>query len=115
MHINKNRFVVAVDIDGTLIDWFDPNPNVTITCNGVTRHGKILERHVERVKQHVLWGDSVCVWTKSGMEFAEEVVKVLGLKDYVDLVMSKPFVIYDDKTPDKWIGEHRFMYDKKEN
>lgn len=66
-------------------------------------------KHVERLKNHKIWGNTVVVWSKSGHKWAKSVVEALQLNEYVDLVITKPSYVYDDKMPDKILSEHRFL------
>lgn len=67
--------------------------------------------NIQALKDHKAWGNGVVVWSRSGAQWAEKVVKALGLEQYVDVVLSKPFYYYDDKPCCKILGEHRFHND----
>jgi len=65
--------------------------------------------HIERLKLHKAWGNGVVVWSRSGWEWAEAVVKALQLEEYVDFIAAKPMYYYDDKPCCKILGEHRYI------
>lgn len=65
--------------------------------------------HIERLKLHKTWGNGVVVWSRSGYEWAEQVIKELKLENYVDLIVTKPSYYYDDKPCCKILGEHRYI------
>lgn len=110
MKIIKEDFVAGFDVDQTLIDWESGMNNITITHNGITRSGRVMQKHVERIKMHKFWGNAVIVWSKSGSSFAETVVKALELEEYVDVVCAKTSWYYDDKKCEDFMGEHRYLY-----
>jgi len=105
-------FVACFDVDETLISWSAPSGthDFELTHNGVTRTGKVLTRHVDRIIMHKFWGNGVVVWSKSGKSFAKAVIQKLKLEKYVDVVMAKSSFYYDDKKCEEFMGEHRFLY-----
>lgn len=110
MQVLEYDFVASFDVDQTLIDWNSGMNNISITHNGITRQGRVMQKHVDRIKMHKFWGNGVIVWSKSGYSFAREVVKALQLEDYVDFVSAKTSWYYDDKKCEEFMGEHRFLY-----
>lgn len=54
-------------------------------------------------------GSFVMVWSRGGKEWATEVVRALGLMDYVDLIMTKPKVYFDDTEVKDWLKDRVFM------
>lgn len=110
MHVIDNDIVASFDVDETLIHWDEANTpdakwDVEVTHNGVIRRGRINTKHVNRLKMHRFWGNGVVVWSRSGVSFAEAVVKALGIQQDVNVCMSKPFVNYDDTPVAKWLQE----------
>ena len=106
----KHDFAAYFDVDQTLIDWKSGMSDITITHNGITMQGLVMSKHVNAIKMHKFWGNSVVVWSKSGWSFAETVVKALELEDYVDVVCAKPSFVYDDKEFHQFMGELRYLY-----
>lgn len=103
-------FVATFDVDETLIAWGTGMNNITIHHNGIDMQGRIMQKHVDRIKMHKFWGNGVVVWSKSGKSFAWAVVQALGVEEYVDIVMAKPSWYYDDKKCEDFMGEHRYLY-----
>lgn len=66
-------------------------------------------KHVQRLKDHKIWGNGVVVWSRSGYQWAKAVVVALELTEFVDVILSKPLYFYDDKKCDQILGEHRFL------
>jgi len=99
----KNDRTVFFDCDDTIVMWdhenhpdaltfrdiLDPDPNA---CYSLVPH----KRHIAMLKTFKRQGFSVVVWTQGGHLWAEEVVKVLGLEEFVDIAMAKPDTYFDD-------------------
>ena len=94
---------VFFDVDDTLVMWghenhpdavtfkdeFDPNPRSVYSLVPHTRHIEVLKRDHND-------GYKVIVWSQAGWQWASTVVEKLELEQYVDIVMTKPDVYYDD-------------------
>ncbi len=61
------------------------------------------EPMVRLLKEEASRNRLVIVWSRGGELWAEAVVKALKLEKYVDLVMEKPLVYYDDKDVKDWL------------
>lgn len=64
---------------------------------------------VRLLKEEKHRGGYVIVWSRSGNEWASNVVEALGLEKYVDLVMSKPVVYFDDTPVQDWLKDRVFL------
>lgn len=115
MFVLEFDFVANFDVDQTLIDWECPEneKDFELEHGGVIMRGKVMTKHVERIKMHKFWGNGVVVWSKSGYSFAKAVVEKLGVKEYVHFVSAKPSWYYDDKKCEQFMGERRFLYEEK--
>lgn len=106
--------VIWVDVDDTLVLWNTPSdyPGPTVwlslglfyTGDKLKRSFAINTRLVSLIKKY---SGTVVVWSQGGVEWAEMVVKALELEAYVDLVITKPFVLYDDLASSRWMPEPR--------
>lgn len=107
MKVELNRFVVATDIDDTLIIWDSKSKDLTadtkdrlvVQCpyTGKPYSFIVHERHVEFLRREKAKGSFVIAWSRSEALWAEAVIKALNLEDSIDLVMSKPVKVLDDK------------------
>lgn len=92
--------IVFCDVDDTLVSWkcYPKISKNSIAFNDPsgTVYLNAINEHIEALKLHKLRGHTVIVWSAGGADWAEEVVKKLGLEPYVDAVMSKPDWFYDD-------------------
>lgn len=107
----KTTKLTAFDVDETLVmhDLWDPDASgCFIEIEGV--RFKVHKRHVEQVKGHKARGHTVMVWSKGGADWAETVVRRLGLERHVDWVVDKPHWCYDDSQ--KWV-EWIYLEDNK--
>lgn len=102
------------DIDDTLIEWnyvenYDITDYVVIECRG--RVGKyLINRHnIEHLIKLSNRGHGIVVWSAGGSDWAEAVVKGLGIEKYVDVVAPKPTYYIDDiKDPSGILGKYAF-------
>ncbi len=61
--------------------------------------------HISLIKELKARGHSVIVWSAGNSYWAEQVIRALKLENSVDLVMSKPDGICDDKSVVEWLPE----------
>ena len=104
--LNKTRKkTVCFDVDNTLIMWIKPGETVPEGAKTVTLYDELAPegrtfyphtKHIERIKDLKNKSQLVVVWSATGVNWAEKIVRLLGLEEYVDLVMSKPDQLYDD-------------------
>lgn len=94
--LNNSR-LWAFDVDDTLIRW-----------SGLTYTP--IPAHIELVKKAKILGHAVIVWSNGGPEWAERIVRELGLEDSVDLCCGKPSWYVDDETIDKTIPLERRVW-----
>lgn len=87
MKKNSAKNKIYFDCDWTLI-----NPET----------GKGLIKNIERLKSYKSNGNKIIVWSHSGADHAEEVVKLLQLEEFVDIVEAKPMAIIDDEAVEDW-------------
>lgn len=95
----SDKRTVYCDVDDTLIMWDadinDPTSKVLSLVNGniVVRLHKV---HIQLVKNLYAIGWNVVVWSQGGSDHAEDVVKQIGLTDYVTAILPKPESYIDD-------------------
>jgi hypothetical protein len=106
----EDKITVYVDVDDTLVLWRPVKEDDWVV--NLPRYGylAVSSRHVTSIKQHKARGHLIVVWSQGGADWAEEVVKLIGLEDYVDLVISKPRWIYDDKPASYFMPEIDRVY-----
>lgn len=111
MKVFRNDRVIAFDVDDTLVMWgrnFDKPFEGCVEVLDV-HDGKMvyLTPHLKHVRDMIIYkktGWTVMVWSAGGYEWAESVISTLGIKKYVDLVMTKPSRLYDDLPLDQALG-----------
>lgn len=113
--------IVYFDCDDTLVSWQhygQYNPDTVAFEDPATKGHLFLEpiyEHIDALKGHKLRGHTVIVWSAGGADWAETVVKTLGLTNHVDAVMSKPDWFYDDIPSSEFMPEINRKYYKKGN
>lgn len=112
MFVLRSDRTVWCDVDDTLIGWGkapqDRPVRVTIECGGFVDNHWVIEENVEALKLHKARGHKIIVWSQGGFDWAEAVVKALGLEELVDFVCSKPTWVYDDLQPAAWMPKAKF-------
>jgi hypothetical protein len=107
--VYESHKVVCIDCDDTLILWdkskYPHLPTVELWYAGFHSRVVIHERNRNLLIKLAKLGYMVVVWSMTGYDWAETVVKGLGLEQYVHLCMTKPRFYVDDKEADQWIGE----------
>lgn len=68
--------------------------------------------HIEQLRKHKARNHTVIVWPAGGWQWAESVVIVPGIEQFVDLIVSKPTWSYDDKRPEQFMPPSQWMEDE---
>lgn len=109
MKVLKNELIVYIDVDNTLVMYPEDTSKYNTSLLPFDYHGlkkyNLLphEKHIDILKSMHKRGYHVVVHSKNGWAWAEEVVKILLLKPYVDEVRSKPTQYIDDVPADEWM------------
>jgi FMN phosphatase YigB (HAD superfamily) len=111
----KRNHVVTFDVDDTLVIWGKTQDEGCLSFNNWGYPQALLPHaeHIFRLKEHHAAGHFIIVWSQGGYEWAQEVVNVLGLAPYVDLVIAKPFAAYDDIHPREWFPNPHYLKQKE--
>lgn len=103
MKVIDNDHPIPFDVDDTLVMWHSPfmTEETSLVING--QRIKPHEGNIKRLKEMKAKGQFVIVWSAAGYEWAATVLSHLELTQYVDLVMTKPRVYFDDLNSDVWM------------
>jgi hypothetical protein len=105
--------VVMCDVDDTLVmgnlsDYPPDMPRVYIDlyATGGVRPMELIpnQKNINLFIKFRKMGYRMIVWSQTGADWAEAVVKALGMEPYVDVVMSKPRWFFDDRPAEGWMG-----------
>jgi FMN phosphatase YigB (HAD superfamily) len=105
----KDGSTVYFDVDDTLVmwklDWDESIENQIVFIPDTSGRVPVLlhTKHIELLKRHKEAGDVVVVWSQGGSDWAEAVVKTLGIEEYVDVILTKPTKYYDDLPAALWL------------
>lgn len=99
MIVLRSDKVLYCDVDDTLVMW---------SPTGASYEPHIA--HIDMIKKFKLRGQKVVVWSAGGYEWAERIVKELGLEIYVDLILCKPAWWADDLTAGEVLQEVNRIY-----
>jgi len=97
---------VVVDVDDTLILWdLSELPEgvklIEVDFSGYISKLGIHQKNVNLVKKFAKLGYTVIVWSKTGGDWAQAIVKALKLEQYVSYVGDKPLFYIDDMDANK--------------
>lgn len=115
MRVIKNENIRPFDVDGTLISdgsKYETGHEYAYVQDPLTNKEirvKINRAMIRLLKEECCRGNYVVVWSRSGWEWAVNVVEALKLKCYVSLVVSKPIVYFDDLPVETWLKDRVFM------
>lgn len=117
MHVQKSLRSMFFDCDDTLILWnnnysFNKSDPLSIEIRDpyhidtevYLRVRPNLEA-IELLKRQHAKDTTIVVWSAGGWQWAEAVVKALGLEQYVSVCMSKPDYYVDDLECKEFMGE----------
>lgn len=108
MKIIKKHHIMCFDVDQTLVMWPETGliRSKCVICYDVhtadTHYLLPNKAHIKLLKKAKAKGKCVIVWSSGGWEWASEVVDVLDLSVYVDIIMDKPEHMVDDLPLEKW-------------
>jgi len=113
MKVIKNENILTCDVDETLIvSTSDKSLKTRPIWDHVTNSFIMVQPHEPHVRlliEEKARGRFIIVWSRGGHEWAENVVKGLGLVSSVDLIMSKPYAYVDDKPVQDWLYDRIFI------
>lgn len=110
-----NKEYCFYDVDGTLIDTEEvsesADADMILTSFGISY--KVLPNYemIEQLKKDKAGGYFVIVWHKGGTLWTKQVLKLLKLEKYVDLVIAKPDYYFDDEDPKQILGWKGKIYE----
>lgn len=116
MRVINVESTIFVDCDDTLVMWnttgIDENKLITIPDPYFPANVIKLaphKGHIKVLKDRKVRGSFIVVWSAGGYQWAEAVVKALGIEVHVDLVMTKPHMYIDDKKAEEFMKEHLYI------
>lgn len=116
MQVFDNEYVVAFDIDDTIVIWSGNHTQphegsipFLDPYDGTTNHLVPYQKHIDLLKKYKGRGMCVMVWSAGGVQWAKSVINTLGLSDYVDLIITKPSKFVDDLPADQVLGQRIYL------
>lgn len=118
MKVVRNERITLVDVDETLVMHSDPSViggkfinSIEISDPYSSSFIKVWlnEPMIRILREERRRGAHTIVWSKGGYAWAEAVIKALCLEEYVDTIMSKPFVYLDDKDVSEWLKDRVYI------
>lgn len=95
----RDSRMAYIDVDQTLIDWECSNKDLPLLLlkgpNDAT-NVQAIPVHIDLIKELRTVGWQIVVWSQGGADHAERVVKLLGIENLVDVIISKPTIYVDD-------------------
>lgn len=114
MKIIKNEMNIYFDVDDTLVIWGKAKPGekviaITDPYDGSQHYLRPHAGHIKVLRDRKTRGATIHVWSASGWQWAETVVRALGLEEHVDFVLSKPTMYVDDLEAHEILGERLYL------
>jgi predicted HAD superfamily phosphohydrolase YqeG len=114
MKIIASEQLICVDIDETLILWKKATKGDKVVSfrdpyDGSLHYVVPHNPHIKILRDRKTRGATIIVWSASGWQWAEQVVKALNLQEYVDYIASKPIAYIDDKPVEEWMAERIYL------
>ncbi len=112
MYKLNSNMVAYFDCDDTLVKWeladADDPSAVKFELNDRVFYKIPIQVHIDELKNQAMTGTALVVWSAGGADWAECVVKTLGLEEYVDVILCKPARVFDDKDPSDYLPKRRY-------
>lgn len=115
-----NEFVVAFDVDDTILMWGDDftkpeegRIEIIDPYDGSRVYLTPHKKHIGLLKKYKGRGMCVMVWSAGGVQWAKAAINALNLADYIDLVITKPSKYVDDLPASEILGSRIYLQDKK--
>ena len=113
MKVLESELLAFFDVDDTLVLWgMEQDPRVVPFVDPHDQNEHLLvphERHIKLLRDFKDRGYMIIVWSGGGYQWAETVVKTLGITDFVDFVMTKPTKYIDDLCADEILGSRIYL------
>lgn len=113
--------VIGCDLDNTICKWSkkhnipgEGRVEIIDPYSGEKVYLKPHLVHLRLLKQYKARGYAIVAWSKAGVLWAEAVFKAFGIEDLVDMYMSKPEKVIDDKaTLEDIVGSRVYLQDRE--
>lgn len=113
----KSENIKPFDIDETLIltiTGSEPEDAVYTAVQDPLDETNFIEFRVHEpmvrlLKEESARGAFVIAHSRSGFQWAQNVIDALELKKYVNICMSKPIVYFDDKDVTHWLKDRVYL------
>lgn len=107
MKVIKSDNVIYYDCDDTLVMWNSPADirHKAISFDNYGWNENLVPNYkmIDSLKRSSEKGAHIIVWSQNGYKWALEVVRKLQLTAFVDMVQTKPALIFDDIAPQEFI------------
>lgn len=97
------------EVDGVLTTSTLLQTDIVDPLTGLYIKVRVNQAMVRLLKEEHHRGGYIIVWSRSGYEWARNVITALRLEQYVHLVMSKPVVYFDDTPIENWLKDRVFL------
>ncbi len=103
------------DIDETLISYcgdtfYNPEDILLLKNNKVCVNVTPMRKHIDLMVELKALGFNIIVWSKSGSDHCERVIKLLQIEHLVDMILPKPELYVDDMPFEQQYVKRVFLY-----
>lgn len=111
--VTKNEQICYFDVDETLVKWsskkVNSDTNIKADYYGQKVYLQPYFQHINFLKAMKARGAHIIVHSGNGWAWAEQVVNLLNLQEYVDEIKSKPTKVVDDSPYENWMPTRIFI------
>ncbi len=100
------------DIDGTLVVHRSESLYSVNVLDPLTGKTLVMGKNLAMIrllKEEKHRGGFIVAWSRGGYEWATNVIQALELEEFVDIVMDKPLVYFDNEEVTNWMKDRVFI------
>jgi len=103
--------MVAFDVDDCLIVEDNNDFTHSFIHNGKNINVRLNNDLVSKIKESFNKQKTVVIWSQQGADWADDVVRGVGLENYVHYTMTKISTCYDDLATREWMKLNKINFE----
>lgn len=103
--------VIAFDVDDTLIVEDNAKYTHSFKHNGQQYNVRVNSKLIIKLKELFNNKKTIVVWSQQGADWADDVVRGIGIENFVHYTMTKISDCYDDLPTRDWMKNHKITFE----